>query len=87
MSEEEASALVPLLRRGHAVRNLGFGLTVGAVVATGVYYAFVISPEETVHDPRYYVGLGVVLGVSLGVVIAVVMTVGALWRAAAGEAH
>lgn len=79
--------LAGLLDKGHAARNFGFGLVVGLVVAVGVYYAFVISPEETVHDPTYYVLLGAVLGLSIAVVIALVMTVGALWRAAHDAPH
>lgn len=78
----EDPGLAGLLDRGHAVRNFGFGLVVGLVIAVGVYYAFVISPEETVHDPNYYLLLGGVLGVSIAIVITVVVTVGALWRAA-----
>lgn len=77
--------LTGLLASGHAVRNLGFGLVVGLVVSLGTYYAFVISPEETVHEPIYYVGLGAVLGLSIAVVVAIVLTVGAIWRAAANR--
>lgn len=62
------------------MRNLGFGLVVGGVIAAGVYYVFVISPEETIHQPAYYLGLAVVLGVSIALMIAIVLSVVTLAR-------
>ena len=62
------------------MRNLGFGLVVGGVIAAGVYSVFVISPEETIHQPAYYLGLAVVLGVSIALMIAIVLSVVTLAR-------
>lgn len=76
----QTATLGQVLVAANAIRNLGFGLVVGGVIAAGVYYAFVISPEETVHSPAYYLGLAVVLGVSIALLLGMILSVVTLAR-------
>lgn len=85
---ESGDELRRLLEAARAGPNFAFGLVVGSVVAAGLYYARVISPEETVASPLYYVGLAVVLGLSIALLLAFVLSVVTLYKrgqAAAGH--
>lgn len=75
-----SAGLGEVLVAANAARNLGFGLVVGGVIAAGVYYAYVLSPEETLYAPSYYLGLAVVLGVSIALLLGIVLSVLTLVR-------
>lgn len=77
---ETRGDLAALLEAGRAKQNFAFGLVVGGVVAAGLYYTRVISPEETVADPWFFLLLGVVLGVSIAFLIAFVLSAVTLYK-------
>lgn len=79
-SEPTHGGLAGVLHHANASRNLAFGAVVGAVVAIGIYYAYVLAPEETLYDPTWYLALAVVLGVSLALLIGGVLSVLTLYR-------
>lgn len=79
-NETSEGGLMSLLSATRAGRNFAFGLVVGAVITAGIYYAQVISPDETVADASYYLVLGVVLGLSIALLLAIVLSVITLYR-------
>lgn len=72
----------------NAWRNLGFGLVVGTLVAVGIFYAYVLSPDHPpLYDPSFYVALAVVLGVSIAVLLGLILSLATLVRRANKSAH
>lgn len=77
--------LTALAAAANAGRNFGFGAIVGVVLAIGIYYAYVISPDEVLHSEAYYLALAVVFGLAIMVLVGLVLSVATLVRAE--EAH
>ncbi len=78
--------LTALAAAANTRRNFGFGAIVGMVLAIGIYYAYVISPDEVLHSEAYYLALAVVFGLAVTVLVGLVLSVVTLVRAGDGHA-
>lgn len=88
MSTHEDTVEGPgLLATVAATRNFGFGLVVGAVLAAGVYYAYIHSPGQSPLDEPQYLGLALVLGVSVALLLGIVLSVATLIRRGSDDGH